>query len=288
MPHAALVPLLSLLASSVMWGLAWLPLQTLRKTGIDGVLVIVIAFGTAGLLMLPVLWRQRAAWRGGARWLFAIALLGGFANVAFTLAISYGEVVRVMVLFYLLPAWGVLGGWLFLGERMSLPRVLTMLGALGGAALMLGADALLGLELVWQDWLAIGCGLAFTGNNLLFRHCQALPVGSKSAAMLLGSPLLALAIVALGLQSITLPMASAAGGAVLYGLWVVVATFLVQYGVTHLEAGRVAILIILELVIAVLSAVLLGADTLSAREAAGVALVLAAAIAEARPPRQAA
>jgi len=116
----------------------------------------------------------------------------------------------------------------------------------------------------------------------LFRQRQELPVGSKSAAMLLGTPLLALAIIGLGLQPVSPPEASAAGGAVLYGLWVVVATCLVQYGVTHLEAGRVAILIILELVVAVLSAVLLGADSLGPREAAGVALVLAAAFAEAR------
>lgn len=282
MPSSALWPLICLLASSVMWGLAWLPLHRLREAGIDGVLVIVLAFGTAGLLAAPLLWRQRAQWRGRGRWLLAIAALGGFANVAFTLAMSYGEVVRVMVLFYLLPVWGVLGGWLVLGERLTLVRVLTMLAALGGAGLILGAEAVLGFALTWQDWLAIGCGIAFTGNNLVFRQRQDLPVGSKIAAMLIGAPLLALLLIATGLQAVSMPDAPAVGGALLYGLWVVVATALTQYGVTHLEAGRVAILIILELVVAVVSAVVLGADALGPREWAGVALVLAAAIAEAR------
>ncbi|MCG3202900.1 MAG: hypothetical protein NFCOHLIN_02786 [Gammaproteobacteria bacterium] len=55
-----------------------------------------------------------------------------------------------------------------------------------------------------------------------------------------------------------------------------------QFGVTHMAAGRASILIILELLVAVLSAVMLGEDTLTAREAAGVLLVLLAAIVEAR------
>jgi len=265
-----------------MWGFAWLPLHLLREAGIDGVVVTVLAFGTAGGLLLPLLWRERPRWRGNGHWLLAIALLGGFANVSFTLAMSYGEVVRVMVLFYLLPVWGVLGGRIFLGERITLLRFATMVGALAGAALILGADTLGDFRLGWPDWLAIACGLTFTGNNLAFRLHQDLPVGSKVGAMLLGAPLLALALVACGLQTATAPAAGPAGGAVLYGLLVVIATGMSQYGVTHLEAGRVAVLIILELGVTVVSAVALGVDTLSPREWAGVALVLAAAAAEAR------
>jgi drug/metabolite transporter (DMT)-like permease len=279
---ATALPLTSLLLASAMWGLAWLPLQLLRGRGIDGIVVIAIAFGTAGLVLLPALWRERARWRGQGHWLLAIAALGGFSNVSFTLAMSYGEVVRVMVLFYLLPVWGVLGGRLFLGERITPLRFGTMVAALAGAGLILGADALGDFRLGWLDWLAIACGLSFTGNNLVFRLHQGLPVKSKVGSMLLGAPLLAIAIVAVGLQSATPPSAAAAGGAALYGLMVLVATVMSQYGVTHLEAGRVAVLIILELVVAVVSAVALGVDTLTPREWAGVALVLAAAATEAR------
>jgi drug/metabolite transporter (DMT)-like permease len=138
------------------------------------------------------------------------------------------------------------------------------------------------LRLSWQDWLAIGCGLSFTGNNLVFRLHQGLPVASKVGSMLLGAPILALASIALGLQAASEPSALAVGCAVLYGAMVLVATGLSQYGVTHLEAGRVSILIILELVVTVLSAVALGVDSLAPREWAGVALVLAAAAMETR------
>lgn len=282
MRNPALVALACLLTSSAMWGLSWLPLHGLRAAGIDGILVVAIAFGAAALLALPALVVQRVAWRGRGHWLLAIAALGGFANLAFTLAMSYGEVVRVMVLFYLLPVWGVLGGWIFLGERPHRMRLVAMFAALAGAGLILGADTVLGIRLAWPDWLAIACGLTFTGNNLVFRQRQDLPLASKTAAMLLGAPLLAGALLGLGVQSATMPSVTATGLAALYGLGVATATALTQVGVTHLEAGRVAILIVLELVVAVVSAVLLGADTLDAREWAGVTLVLTAAVLEAR------
>jgi drug/metabolite transporter (DMT)-like permease len=265
-----------------MWGLAWVPLRTLHDIGIDGVPLTLIAFGTAGAALLPFLLRQRAQWRGDGRWLLVIALLGGYANLSFTTAMVYGDVVRVMVLFYLLPVWGVVGGRLFLGERIDTPRIACVIAALTGAGLILGAEALLTLRVHWTDLLAISCGLAFTGNNLVFRARQGAPVTSKAAAMLLGAAALAALALLFHAQPLTPLSVPVVAGAAGYGLWVLLATIGMQFGVTHMAAGRASVLIILELIVAVLSAVLLGEDELGAREWTGVALVMLAAIAEAR------
>jgi drug/metabolite transporter (DMT)-like permease len=61
----------------------------------------------AGLLAHPALW--------------LLALSSGLTNVAFNTASSTGDVVRVILLFYLMPAWAVLLAWKFLGERPT-PR----------------------------------------------------------------------------------------------------------------------------------------------------------------------
>jgi drug/metabolite transporter (DMT)-like permease len=265
-----------------MWGLAWLPLRALHDVGIAGLPLALIAFGTAGAGLLPVLVRQRAQWLGDSRWLLLIGLLGGWANLAFTTAIIHGEVVRVMVLFYLLPVWGAIGGRLFLGEHIDAARIACAIAALTGAALILGAEALLTLRVHWTDLLALSCGLAFTGNNLVFRARQRAPVASKSAAMLLGTAALAALALLAQAPSTIAPSAAAMAGAGGYGLWVLLATVGMQFGVTHMTAGRASILIILELIVAVLSAVILGEDQLSAREWTGVALVVLAAIVEAR------
>lgn len=276
------VPLTALVLAATMWGLAWLPLRALHANGMAGRPLAFIAFGTAGACLLPLLLRQRAQWRGEGRWLLAIALLGGWANLAFTTAMIHGEVVRVMALFYLLPAWGAIGGRLFLGEHIDTARIACVIAALSGAALILGAEALLTLRVHWTDLLAISCGLAFTGNNLVFRARQCAPVASKSAAMLLGTAALAALALLAQSPSASPPSTAALAGAAGYGLWVLLATIGMQFGVTHMAAVRASVLMILELIVAVLSAVLLGEDELSTRELAGVILVLLAAIIEAR------
>ena len=63
--------------------------------------------------------RQWQQWRLHPIAVGVMFLLGGFANLGFTLSMIYGDVIRAMMLFYLAPVWGVLGGALFLGERRN-------------------------------------------------------------------------------------------------------------------------------------------------------------------------
>lgn len=279
----ALAPLAVLVTASFMWGLAWLPLKALERAGLGGVALTFVACGAAAALLAPRFVRERTHWRGETRWLLAIAALGGYANLAFTVAMIYGEVVRVMVLFYLLPVWGVLGGRLFLGERLDGWRVAAVVAALGGAFLILGGPAAVGGAIAWTDWLAVSCGLSFAANNLVFRARQQVPVAAKSAAMLIGATTLAALLLAAGVQPWPTPSALGWAAAAGYGVvWLLLATLATQFGVTHMEAGRASIIIILELVTAVASAVIIGGESLSAIEATGGALILGAAVIEAR------
>lgn len=278
------LPLAALIAASFMWGLAWLPLRALERLGLSGIALMLVAAGAAAVLLAPRLLGERHRWLGQGRYLLLIAALGGYANLAFTVAMIYGEVVRVMALFYLLPVWGVLGGWMFLGERLDACRAVAVAAALVGALLILGGlDALHG-AISWPDLLAISCGMTFAGNNLVFRARQTIPVATKTAAMLLGASGFAAALLIAGAQP--WPETTAAGwlATVGYGLaWLLLATLGTQFGVTHMEAGRASIIIILELVVAVASAVLIGGERMSPAEMAGGALILAAAVIETRP-----
>ena len=277
------LPLLVLAASSCVWGLAWIPLKALGAAGVAGVALALVSCSTAGLLLLPRLMAERAHWRADVRGLLAIALLGGYSNLSFTVATLYGDIVRVMVLFYLLPAWGALGGRAFLGERLDGVRNAAVGMALAGAWLVLGGPDALHGESGWTDAVAITCGVAFAANNLVFRARQGLPVASKTAAMVLGGAVMAAALLLAGVQDWPTAPAFAWTGAVGYGVgWLCLATLATQYGVTHMEAGRASIIIILELVIAVTSAVLIGGEQMSSTELAGGALILAAALLEAR------
>lgn len=275
------VPVLVLFLSSVGWGLTWLPLKYLNAHGMQGPVLVLVAFAAAALVLLPAFIRQRRSWAGQVRFLLLIALFGGFANLSFQIALYEGEVIRVMILFYLLPVWSVLGGRMFLGERIDRLRMVTVAMALLGAFLILGGFAVFGTQTGWVDMLAIASGLAFAMNNIVFRATQTLPVTSKVAAVFVGC-----AVLVGGYLAVSQPVASVYTPAtmlltVLYGVaWLTPITFGTQWGVTRLEAGRASIIIIMELVTAVISAGLLLGETLSAGELAGGLLVVGAVLVE--------
>jgi drug/metabolite transporter (DMT)-like permease len=278
---AVSLPVLVLFLSSIGWGLTWLPLKYLNQQGMQGPALVFVAFGAAALALLPAFARQKRQWQGQLRYLALIALFGGFANLSFQIALYEGEVIRVMILFYLLPVWSVLGGCLFLGERIDALRVTTVSSALLGAFLILGGAAMFNTDTSWVDLLAIASGMSFAMNNIVFRATQSLPVTSKVTAVFVGCTVLvggyllfaAPVPAAYGWQTLVLTT--------LYGVvWLTLITFGTQWGVTRLEAGRASIIIIMELVAAVASASLLLGDVLTRQELLGGLLVVATVVAE--------
>jgi drug/metabolite transporter (DMT)-like permease len=272
----------SLVGASLLWGCAWLPLKVLKEAGFDGLSLALSAFSLLAVVSALFCWRHWRRLSGGLT-LVLIALLGGGANLAFTLAMVYGEVIRVMVLFYLLPLWGVLGGWLVLGERVDRLRWLGVALALSGAWLVLGGLDLINAAPKGFELFGLLAGFLYAMNNLVFRGVQQIPLSAKLTAMFIGCAGLAL----LGLLASDLPLPSSItplvwGGVVFYALgWLLPANLGAQYGVTHLEAGRASVILILELVAAVVSATVIGGEQLAPIEWAGAALILTATLIEA-------
>jgi drug/metabolite transporter (DMT)-like permease len=66
-----------------------------------------------------------------------------------------------------------------------------------------------------------------------------------------------------------------------FGVWMVLAMWTTMYGVTHLQAGRAAVLLVFELAAAVASATIFGGERLSALEWVGATLITIAALLEA-------
>ncbi len=273
---------LVLFFSSVGWGLTWWPLKALAEQGMGGSLVVTVAFGAASVVLLPFVIREFALWKGALKFIALIMLLGGFANLTFQVALQEGEVIRVMILFYLMPVWSALGGRVFLAERIDLKRVICIMTALTGAFLILGGPAVLSAPPSWLDLLAIGAGMGFAMNNIAFRATPTLPIVSKVAAVFAGSVILGGSYL-LFFSTEPLPVISTElmGITIIYGIfWLMLITFGTQWAVTHLEAGRAAIIMIMELVAAVISASLILGETLSLMEMFGGALVVAAAMTE--------
>ena len=272
----------SLLVGALFWGMLWWPLKALDGIGVSGNIVQVFAYGLAALLLLPFALRSVSQWRDQLGLLAVITLMGGWANASLVTSLTGGNVVRVMLLFFLAPVWTILAARIFLGEAFTRQRLLSLALALAGLVATLGGPELFSAPLSVIDLLALSSGLAFALNNVAVRVGHHLTDSVRATAMIGGCALIALGFLTFGGKPLQVPDAQQVGAMLALGLlWILPGTLATFYGVARLDAGRAAILLLGELVVAVISAVLIGGEHLSWREAVGGSLILCAAVIEA-------
>lgn len=281
---ATVLPVISLLISATLWGIAWYPLRVAEEYGISGLWTSLIIYSAALLCGSVVFRRKLGEIKRQPLLLGAIALTNGWLNIAFVLAVIEGNVVRVVLLFFLSPLWSTLLGWLVLKEQLSSWSMATLTVAMIGAMIMLW-DPSLGFP--WPqdaaDWLAITSGMAFSVSNVLIRKLQHISIRVKTVSAWFGVTLLAVIWIVLGDE----PMPQVATGiwtwtTVIGCAMIIVMTLSVQYGVTHMPVYRSAVILLFELVAAAASAQWLSDEVISNAEWIGGSLIVLAGYLSAR------
>lgn len=271
--------------SAAFWGLWWLPLRALAEAGLTASALNAILYGTLSLALLPWGWRRRHRLAAGGRLLLGAGGLFGAALVSWNLALILGEVVRVTLLFYLAPIWATVLAVALLGERVGRLRLISVLLGLAGALVLLGLGAGVPLPRSAGDWLGLAAGLLFALSLTLVRKGQAIEGLQQTLVACATATLLSILLMAV------LPPSTSGSGpigpdvlalAALAALaWLLPCTWLLLWGARHLEPGRVALLLLLEVAVAAVSAALLAGEPFGVREATGCLLILAAGIVEA-------
>lgn len=262
-----------------MWGVIWYPMRLLEARGLSGIWLALIIYFAALVASLPRTLRCVPEFPRHAGTLLPLALAGGWANIAFVLAILDGNVMRVLLLFYLSPVWAVLLGWIMLEERVSRLSLLTLVLAMCGAMMLLW-DPTSGVP--WPqsvaDWLALSAGFAFALSNVLVRKGRAASIAAKALSVWIGVAGLAAVIIAsyrVPVPNIAPAVFVAAAALGIFGILVM--TILVQYGVTHMPVHRSAVILLFELVTGAISQQLLTEEVMTLIAWIGGALIVAAA-----------
>lgn len=290
------LPVLALVFNAFVWGVSWWPFRQLHGAGVHPLWATALVFTLAvvGLLLArPGVFTRTRAYP--ALWLLAVS--SGLTNVAFNWAVTVGDVVRVVLLFYLMPAWSVLLAWRVLGERPTRLAVLRLVMAFAGVVLvMVPADTslqrLVG-HLSGADLLALAGGFCFALTSVTLRRLHRVPSESRMLAMFGGGALMATASACAGLLAgFVTPVPALAMGWVVVALLLATAFLLsnyaLQYGATRLAAGTTALIMLSEVVFASVSSVLLTDTALDARTVLGGSLIVSAALlATLRWPRKA-
>ena len=270
---------LALIASAFVWGVIWFPYRVLRDAGVDGVLAVSLTYGTAlvlgGLVFRRKLVGLRPSWP-----LFWLALSAGGCNLGYVLAALNGEIVRVLLLFYLAPLWTVVLARLLLGERLTRSGVFVVALALAGAVIMLWQPAIgWPVPINLADWLGLGAGFSFALFNVLSRAIGAVSIEVKSLCAFAGVVLLGTLLISLGVSQPRLPGAAPIWLLIfLLGLVLVVINLVVQFGLSRVEANRAIVIMISELGFAAISSWLLADETLDARDCLGGAMIVVATL----------
>jgi len=279
-----------LVLNAFVWGVSWYPFRLLEAEGLHPLWSTFIIYALALLALLA--WRP-GSWRALLQHplLWLLVLASGLTNVGFNWAVTVGDVVRVVLLFYLMPAWSVLLAWALLGERPHGHALLRLLLALVGVVIVLKTPAS-----PWPvphslpDWLALMGGFSFALTNVLLRKLRDTPDEARMVAMFAGGTLLAL-LTALGGQPSGLvpPLPALANGWVWLGLATslafLAANLGLQFGAARLPAATTSLVMLTEVVFASVSSVLMGAAELQGRTLLGGALILLAALWAAWPAR---
>lgn len=276
--HVWAIP--ALFAGATFWGLVWYPYRVLEDVGVSGEVSTLLTYVVA-LLIGVVAFRTNLR-EAGASWrvLLGIALSAGWTNLAYVLAIINGEVVRVLLLFYLSPLWTLIFARVLLAEHMHRTGYLVIALSLAGAFTMLWLpDNPLPLPQTVAEWLGLSGGLTFALSNVLVRKASATSVQMKALAVWGGVTLVTLPYCLLDLPAslAAIDAASwwtiAAVGALLFLFSVIV-----QYGVSHTPANRAIVIFLSELVVAALAAYWLAGETMTLREWLGGAMIVSASL----------
>jgi drug/metabolite transporter (DMT)-like permease len=274
---------LGLLLNAMAWGLSWWPFRELQARGWHPLWATAIMYGMA---VVGLLIAQRQAWRGllavPALWLLALG--SGLTNVGFNWAVTLGDVVRMVLLFYLMPAWSILLAWMILGERPTRTSLARVALALAGVALVLKTP-----ESPWPvpnsaaDGLAILGGFCFALNNAMLRRLRSVPSEQRTFAMFFGGMAFSLLVGSAGSAQGSIPLPGwldASGYALMIGfaLFFLISNLTLQYGAARLQASTTSLIMLVEILIATGSSVLLGASQLSSRIVLGGLLIIAAAL----------
>jgi drug/metabolite transporter (DMT)-like permease len=281
--RAGLAPALALLLNAFVWGISWWPFRELQSLGLHPLWATSMIYAVSLALLLAV---KPHAWRGLTRepMLWVLLAASGFTNVGFNWGVTVGDVVRVVLLFYLMPAWTVLLAWVMLGERPTRWSLLRLVIAMAGVVTVLKSP-----ETPWPipqslpDWLAIAGGFSFALTNIVLRRLRHIEAPERIFSMFFGGAVLAScsALVGMGaglVPSLPAPQVEWTLVGLALSLGFLASNIALQYGAARLDAHASAIIMLSEIVFASVSSVALGAAALTTRTMLGGAMILFAAV----------
>jgi drug/metabolite transporter (DMT)-like permease len=277
---ASSAPTWALLAGAALWGVVWYPYRLLAAAGLDGIWATLVTYGVALVVGVAIFPREalRLAKAPALALLMGVAI--GWSNLAYVLGVLEGEVMRVLLLFYLAPLWTVPLAWALLRERLDTAGLVVMALAFAGAMTMLWKPH---LGAPWPtaraEWLGLAAGFLFALGNVLIRRLDTMTDAGKSIVIWAGvtvAGLVHLPMSRVGVGAAWSATLSQAPLVIGIGVSLVAMSLALQFGLARTPANRAIVILLSELVVAAIASYLLAGEVLRPRDWIGAALIVSA------------
>jgi len=276
---------IALVVGAALWGFYWLPLRSIEATGMSGAWSVVFFNACPLILLIPLLLingRQLAGVLGPT--LFAAFFLGS-AFTFYANGLVETTVIRATMLYYLTPVWSTMIGVLWLSEPLTKARIVAIVVAFIGLFLLLSNGDSTSHPLNIGDLYSLLSGIFWAFGLATLNRWPAIPIAPLTTITFIATTTLsALFALAHGMDSLpdVSMLVAALPTAMFWSIVVLLPCFFVIFRISQiLFPGRVGILTMSEVVVAVVSAsILLPGETMVWLQWLGGLAIVAAGLIE--------
>ena len=277
---------LIIVVSSCAWGLYWLPLRSIEQSGIVGSWSIVLVNACPLIILVPLIFFNLDKLKKYPEPILFAGIMIGAAFTFYANGLVQTSVIRATLLFYLSPIWSTIIGIIWLNERLTIARVISIIVALIGLILLLydfrnQETAMLN----FGDFSSILSGLFWALGASILKKWSKLPIIPLTAIVYFSTTSLSI-LLAIIVYKAPIPSLALIGQnfstAFIWSVIVLLPSFCIIFRISQiLFPGRVGILMMSEVAVAVISAkILLPEEQMVILQWIGASAILLAGVVE--------
>ena len=277
---------LIIVVSSCAWGLYWLPLRSIEQSGIVGSWSIVLVNACPLLILVPLIFFNLDKLKKYPKPILFAGIMIGAAFTFYANGLVQTSVIRATLLFYLSPIWSTIIGIIWLNERLTIARVISIIVALIGLILLLydfrNQETVM---LNFGDFSSILSGLFWALGASILKKWSKLPIIPLTAIVYFSTTSLSI-LLAIIVYKAPIPSLALIGQnfstAFIWSVIVLLPSFCIIFRISQiLFPGRVGILMMSEVAVAVISAkILLPEEQMVILQWIGASAILLAGVVE--------
>ena len=286
-PRQSVLPSLAIVLSAVFWGSMWMPLHAAYGTGLSGAWVAWMVYGLPAFIVLPFVLRDGGHGLVAGGWpLLWLGLSTGICNYLYAVSVVYGDVARVVLLFYVNPVWSVLLERAILKTPITPGRAVALAVGLTGMFILNYEGEGLPLPRTAAEWGGLAAGFCWAVGLVTMRMTPRVGMAEKAflqylAAMVFGGIVLVLGIVPAQADwsAVNWPLAFL-WIVIIAVVWVLPGLLLSFWAAARMSPTRASMLFMAEVVIGVVTAAISTDYPFGWREAIGGLIIVSASVIE--------